>query len=95
MSPDWSEVRSLRGCDFIADTEEPTVGWLDPYIHPEDQAQVLAAVQEAIRNKAVFELEHRVRRVDGTLSWTFSRAVPRLDVTEILRNGSALHKTSR
>jgi PAS domain-containing protein len=27
----------------------------------------------------VFELEHRVRRPDGTLGWTLSRAVPLLD----------------
>ena len=29
--------------------------------------------------KNVFELEHRVIRVDGTLGWTVSRAVPLLD----------------
>src|SRR5579864_288092 len=28
----------------------------------------------------MFELEHRVRRTDGTLGWTYSRAVPLLDV---------------
>jgi PAS domain-containing protein len=33
----------------------------------------------AIRDKAVFALEHRVRRPDGTLAWTLSRAVPILD----------------
>jgi signal transduction histidine kinase len=27
----------------------------------------------------MFELEHRVRRTDGTLGWTYSRAVPLLD----------------
>lgn len=27
----------------------------------------------------MFELEHRVRRPDGTLAWTLSRAVPLLD----------------
>lgn len=40
---------------------------------------MLAAIHEAIRTKSIFELEHRVRRVDGTLGWTFSRAVPLLD----------------
>jgi hypothetical protein len=29
--------------------------------------------------KAPFELEHRVLRVDGSLGWTFSRAVPLFD----------------
>jgi len=76
MSPDWSELRSLQGRDFIADTTEPSRSWLDKYIHPEDQARLLAAIQDAIRGKKPFELEHRVLRVDGTLGWTFSRAVP-------------------
>ncbi len=35
-----------------------------------------AAIDEAIRNKIIFELEHRVLRVDGSLGWTFSRAIP-------------------
>ena len=34
---------------------------------------------EAIRTKSTFELEHRVIRGDGTLGWTFSRAIPLLD----------------
>jgi PAS domain S-box-containing protein len=79
MSPDWSEMRQLRGGNFIHDTEKPNRNWLPEYIHPEDQPQVMAVIQEAIRTKSVFELEHRVLRVDGTLGWTFSRAVPMLD----------------
>jgi signal transduction histidine kinase/CheY-like chemotaxis protein len=78
MSPDWREMRHLRGKDFIPDTEGPRTGWLATYIHPDDQAQVMAAIEDAIRAKSVFELEHRVIRVDGTLGWTHSRAVPML-----------------
>jgi PAS domain S-box-containing protein len=40
---------------------------------------VKAVIDEAIRMKRVFELEHRVRRADGSVGWTFSRAVPLLD----------------
>jgi PAS domain S-box-containing protein len=79
MSPDWSEMRYLWGRDFIPDTEEPSSTWLDSYIHPDDQTHVLAVVNEAIRTKTVFALEHQVRRLDGSLGWTFSRAVPLLD----------------
>jgi signal transduction histidine kinase/DNA-binding response OmpR family regulator len=79
MSPDWSEMLSLHGRDFIADTENPSRAWLDKYIHPDDQPRVVAAVAEAIRAKSMFELEHRIRRVDGSLGWTLSRAVPLLD----------------
>jgi PAS domain S-box-containing protein len=79
MSPDWSEMLRLQGRDFIADTDAPSRTWLDRYIHPEDQPYVLAAIHEAIRTRSIFALEHRVIRLDGSLGWTFSRAVPRLD----------------
>lgn len=79
MSADWSEMFYLRGRDFIADTEDPSRTWLERYIHPDDQARVMVAIQEAIRTRTPFELEHRVIRVDGTLGWTFSRAIPLVD----------------
>ncbi|MCE0766948.1 response regulator [Pseudonocardia kujensis] len=79
MSPDWTEMRTLAGHGFIADTDRPSTSWLDTYIHPDDQSHVNATIQQAIRTKSVFELEHRVRRPDGTLGWTLSRAVPLLD----------------
>ena len=52
---------------------------MDVYIHPDDQPRVLQAIRTAIENKSIFELEHRIRRVDGTLGWTVSRAVPLFD----------------
>lgn len=79
MSPDWSEMRQLDGRGFIADTSVPTPDWLEKYIDPEDRPQLLEAIAAAIRAKAPFELVHRIRRVDGTLGWTHSRAVPLLD----------------
>jgi signal transduction histidine kinase/CHASE3 domain sensor protein len=79
MSPDWSEMRQLRGREFLADTETPSGTWLQKYIHPDDQSRVMAVINEAIRTQLVFELEHRVLRVDGSLGWTFSRAVPLKD----------------
>ena len=39
---------------------------------------MLAAIREAVQAKRPFELEHRVRRVDGSLGWTSSRAIPLL-----------------
>jgi PAS domain S-box-containing protein len=79
MSADWSEMWQLEGRSFISDTEAPRKDWIDVYIHPDDQATVSNAVRQAIETKATFELEHRVRRVDGTLGWTLSRVVPVLD----------------
>jgi PAS domain S-box-containing protein len=79
MNADWSEMHHLQGRNFIEDTSTPNRRWLEKYIHPEDQPRVRAAIQEAIRNKGTFELEHRVIRVDSTLGWTLSRAIPMLD----------------
>jgi len=79
MSPDWSELRALDGRGFITDTTTPRKDWLNEYIHPEDQPLVLKTIREAVDTKSVFQLEHRVRRTDGTLGWTYSRAVPLLD----------------
>jgi signal transduction histidine kinase len=79
MSPDWNEMRRLQGRDFIPDTDEPSSNWLERYIVPDDQPHVLSVINEAIRTKSIFELVHRVLRLDGTLGWIWSRAVPLLD----------------
>jgi PAS domain S-box-containing protein len=79
MSPDWNEMRQLNNESFLAQTTEPDPNWLQEYIVPEDQAYVAAIIKKAIRTKNVFELEHRVRRANGSLGWTHSRAVPILD----------------
>ena len=83
MSADWREMRqmkgNLQGREFLVESEVTNPNWLQDYIHPDDQVRVWAEIQEAIRGKRIFELEHRVRRVDGSLGWTHSRAVPVLD----------------
>ncbi|HEY3319847.1 MAG TPA: PAS domain S-box protein [Planctomycetota bacterium] len=79
MSPDASELRQLDSKAFLAETKTPSRTWFDFYIPPEEQPRVNAAMQDAIRRKDTFELEHRVRRADGSVGWTFSRAVPLLD----------------
>jgi PAS domain S-box-containing protein len=76
---DWSEMRQLVGGGFLADTVAPDPDWFDKYIDPEDQPHVWSAIQESIRTKSMFELEHRVIREDGTLGWTWSRSIPVLD----------------
>src|SRR5580700_7222621 len=79
MSPDWSELGQLDGRGFLADTGAPRADWLNEYIPPDDQPLVLQAIREAVRTRNPFQLEHRVRRADGTLGWTYSRAVPLLN----------------
>lgn len=76
MNPDWSEMRHLNGGGFIPDTAKPNRDWMQEYIHPDDQPLVTTAIRQAVQTKSVFDLEHRVRSVDGSLGWTHSRAVP-------------------
>ena len=79
MNADWTEIRQLRGREFIADADEPNRSWLEKYIHPDDRQLVTETIHAAVRTKGPFELEHQVVRIDGTLGWTFSRAIPLLD----------------
>ncbi|MBW4460704.1 MAG: PAS domain S-box protein [Nodosilinea sp. WJT8-NPBG4] len=79
MSADWSEMYSLVGRSFLRSTEQPDRSWLEAYIPQNEQPRVLDAIQQAIRDKHPFELEHRVLRADGTVGWTVSRAVPLLN----------------
>ena len=86
MNPDWSVMHQLHGRDFIIDTKQSNANWLQDYIHPDDQALVLDEIKQAIEKKCIFEMMHQVVRVDNTLGWTFSRAVPIInsegDITE-------------
>ncbi len=76
---DWSEMHSLEGSDFLADTDEQEPSWVEQYVPPEDQPQVQDVIDEAIRTKRSLELEHRVVREDGTVAWIVLRATPLVD----------------
>ena len=79
MSPDWHEMRQLDGQGFLSDTAAPRTDWLQSYIPGDEQPRVLARIDEAIRTKTMFDLEHRVNLAGGGFGWTHSRAVPILD----------------
>ncbi len=79
MSPDWDEMQSLEGRDFLADTSDPSRTWFERYISADDRVRVKNAIALATTEKGKFELEHRVIRAEGTIGWVFSRAIPVLD----------------
>jgi len=85
MSADWREMQTLDGKCFLVSTARPSQSWFDAYIPPAEQPRVWAAIQTAIQTKSRFELEHQVIQQNGTIGWTFSRAIPLLnDQGEIL-----------
>ncbi|MBV8192687.1 MAG: response regulator, partial [Alphaproteobacteria bacterium] len=79
MSPDWREMHHLEGAHFLTDTPKPGAGWLDTCIDPSERPRAIVAIEDAIRRKGTFELEHRVGRADGSLGWALLRAVPIID----------------
>lgn len=79
ISPNWQEIRVLDSSGLVSHGVELKENWLQEYIWPDDQGLVMEKIREASRTKSVFELEHRVRRTDGSVGWTLSRAVPVLD----------------
>lgn len=79
LSPDWEVMRELDGRGFLKDTHKPVTGWRAQNVHPDDLEMVNTTIDEAIRKKQIFQLEHQVLRADGSPGWTFSRAVPILD----------------
>jgi signal transduction histidine kinase len=78
MSADWTQLEQLLGKDFLVDTLSPIRTWPEKYLLADDQRQARATINAAIRAKRPFELEHRVRRADGTIGWAQSRTIPML-----------------
>lgn len=79
MNADWSEMKELAGRGFLADMGQPSKGWLERYIHPNDRSRVIRAIRKAIDTRSMFELEHQILQADGSMGWTVSRAVPIFD----------------
>jgi len=79
LSPDGKQMRYLISRNLATAPCEPNDNWLTQHIHPDDRSHVSACLAEAIRTKTVLDLEHRTIRMDGTMSWLHSRAIPILD----------------
>lgn len=97
MSPEWKVLLEVRSQDFISDTACPNLSWIEKYLPSDEQEYVLQVIRNAISNKSVFELEHRVLLADGSIGWTHSKAIPLLneegDITEWI--GMASDVTAR
>lgn len=79
VNADWSSMELLIGRNFISDSAGPRGNWLDHYLPDEEKDLVSTAIAAAIRDKSIFELKHRVIRMDGSVGWIISRAIPILD----------------
>lgn len=50
-------------------------GWTKS-IHPDDLNRYLESYFAAFRQRKKFEMEHRLKRVDGVFRWVFSQSIP-------------------
>lgn len=99
MSADWSTMLPLDGRDLVATSDAALANWawLHENIPTDEHPRVRQAINEAVGQKALFELEHRVLRPDGSVGWTLSRAVPILDANGAITSwfGTASNITDR
>jgi len=54
------------------------IGWLN-VIHPEDLMRNFPIWQEAVSKGIEYQIEHRMRKADGTYRWHLTRTVPQKD----------------
>ena len=59
-------------------------GWMNA-VHPDDHERVKADVMAALAGRQRYESEYRLRRPDGSWSWTVARGTPVLDAGGVLR----------
>jgi PAS domain S-box-containing protein len=79
MSADWTQMYVLQSKNFLTKTEGPSNKWMNHYIPASERKKVQSAIQQAISQKQVLELEHRILLRDGNIGWANSRAVPLLN----------------
>lgn len=81
MSADWATLLPIDGRQLLASSDQPLADWtwLDLNIPQSEHSRIKQAISEAIAHKALFELEHRIRRPDGSIGWVYSRAMPICD----------------
>jgi hypothetical protein len=75
MSRDSLEMRHLEGVVALPDAPASTESWLGTYIRPDDPPHGTRAIRDAVRARSTFEMEHRMRRADGSWGWVVSRAM--------------------
>ncbi len=78
QQPDWSAFTGQRFDEYKG------WGWVNA-VHPEDRERITSAWTEAVRERKLYAIEHRLRRYDGVYRYMRVRAVPIIG-----KNGRAL-----
>jgi PAS domain S-box-containing protein len=67
----WCSASHLRllGSEAASDGESPIDCW-KAWVHPDDQARVQEAREQAIHNRSFYAIEYRIQRADdGSIAW--------------------------
>ncbi|MEG4942351.1 PAS domain S-box protein [Microcoleus sp. F4-D5] len=75
---------SMRAYTGQTEAEAIGFGWLD-IIHPDDRERTVQVWMEAVQTRSLFEMEYRMRGVDGNYRYFQARGVPILDEDGSLR----------
>lgn len=65
-------------------------GWLNA-VHPDDRPETAKVWSMAVANRCLYEVEHRLRRQDGTYHHMLVRAVPILSPSGAIREWVGIH----
>ncbi|MGA9620838.1 PAS domain S-box protein [Methanoregula sp.] len=93
----WSEEEyRIYGLDPAGPSPEYDE-MLKKYVHPDDATLLHETFTTAMRNRSMYELEHRIIRPDGSVRWVYNRANPYFadDGTLIRYVGTTLDITDR
>ena len=82
--PGWS---AFTGQDF---SQLKGWGWLDA-VHPDDRPETVCVWSQALADRSVYQVEHRLRRHDGVYHHMLVRAVPLLDEGGAVREWVGVH----
>ncbi|MEP0912730.1 ATP-binding protein [Leptolyngbya sp. GB1-A1] len=76
----WVDYYSPRWFDYTGLTLAQTqgLGW-QKIIHPDDRADSIRRWTQAAEQKTSYDVEHRLKRADGSYCWHLTRALPMLD----------------
>jgi PAS domain S-box-containing protein len=79
MGPDGeAETVNRQAMDYTGKTSEEMKDWL-PTVHPDDQINTVNCWRRAVETKNPYDVEARVRRVDGVYRWFHARGLPLRD----------------
>jgi PAS domain S-box-containing protein len=75
-----ADYRNQRWLDYTGMTIEEVrqKGWMTA-LHPDDHERVVNAIRDASSQKGIYEVEIRLKGVDGQYRWFLARAIPQLD----------------